>query len=286
MAKTPESGDCFAVFFISLNDTILFLPEYLCRMNDRYARIYSLLDVTSLGGTDNKLSIKTFAERIVKAFDESGHKPAALCVFPVFGVQVKDLLKGTGIKTACVAGAFPHGQLPLHMKSAEVKFALDSGADEIDYVINRGRFLMDGSEYLLEEVSHIREICGKQITLKVILETGELGKPDIMKRAASVAIKGGADFVKTSTGKAAENATGKSVEMLCEAVKEHFLKTGIKKGIKPAGGISTPEDAEKFLTYITRGTGPEWINPQFTRLGASKLADILLGGHSIVNSGY
>lgn len=246
-------------------------------MNASYARIYSLLDITSLEGTDSKSSIRKFVEDIKATADTTGWKPAAVCVFPVFGVQVKEMLTHTGINLACVAGAFPHGQLPLHMKANEVKFALDAGADEIDYVINRGRFFEDGAEYLFEEVSHIRQICGENTLLKVILETGELEKPELMKRAATAAIRGGADFVKTSTGKAKENATSKSVEMLCEAVKDHFLRTGTKKGIKPAGGISSPEEAEKYITYITRGIGPEWIHPSLLRFGASRLAKLLLG---------
>lgn len=245
-------------------------------MNASYARIYALLDITTLEGTDNKAHIRRFLDGVKAAQQSTGQTPAAVCVFPVFAVQSKDALAGTGIRVACVAGAFPHGQLPLHMKADEVKFALDSGADEIDYVINRGRFLEDGAEYLFEEVAHIRQVCGNKALLKVILETGELGKPELMKRAAAAAIRGGADFVKTSTGKARENATPKAVEMLCEAVKEHFLKTGLKKGIKPAGGIATPEDAEKYITYITRGTGPDWVHPDRLRFGASRLANLLL----------
>jgi len=246
-------------------------------MNTSYARIYSLLDITTLEGTDNKTHIRKFVDGIKATYHSTGWKPAAVCVFPVFTVQAREALAGTGIRVACVAGAFPHGQLPLHMKAAEVKFALDSGADEVDYVINRGRFLEDGAEYLFEEVSHIRQICGPKPLLKTILETGELEKPELMKRAAGAAIRGGADFVKTSTGKSAVSATPKSVEMLCEAVKDHFLKTGVKKGIKPAGGISEPEDAEKYITYITRGTGPDWIHPDRLRFGASRLAGKLLG---------
>ena len=260
-------------------------PGYICGMNSSYARIYSLLDITSLDGTDNRTRIRQFTDGIRSTADHIGWTPAAVCVFPVFAVQAKEALSGTGIKTACVAGAFPLGQLPLHMKADEVKFALDAGADEIDYVINRGRFLEDGAEYLFEEVAHIRQVCGNRILLKVILETGELHKPELMKRAAAAAIRGGADFVKTSTGKAAESATPKSVEMLCEAVKEHFLKTGIKKGIKPAGGISEPEDAEKYITYITRGTGPDWIHPDHLRFGASRLAGKLLGRPAPEGSG-
>lgn len=245
-------------------------------MNTSYEKIYSLLDITSLNGTDNKTHIRKFTEGVLKTYHETGWKPAALCVFPVFGVQVKEMLTGTGIQTACVAGAFPHGQLPLHMKGNEVKFALDAGADEIDFVINRGRFMEDGADYLFEEVAHIRQICGEKTLLKVILETGELEKPELMKRAAAAAIRGGADFVKTSTGKYKESATPKSVEMLCEAVKDHFLRTGIKKGIKPAGGITSPEEASTYITYITRGTGPEWIQPATLRFGASGLAQRLL----------
>jgi deoxyribose-phosphate aldolase len=255
-------------------------------MNESYARIYSLLDITTLEGTDNRSRINRFVSGVLDIYHTTGWKPAALCVFPVFAIQVKDLLSGTGIKTACVAGAFPHGQLPLHMKADEVKFALDAGADEIDYVINRGRFLEDGAEYLFEEVAHIRQTCGNGPLLKVILETGELEKPENMKRAAAAAIKGGADFVKTSTGKAKESATIKSVEMLCEAVKEHFLKTGIKKGIKPAGGISEPEDAERYIQYIIRGTGPDWIHPDRLRFGASRLAAKLTGQHPASGVGY
>ena len=240
------------------------------------AQIYSLLDITRLEGTDNRSEINRFVERVIENYSLFGCKPAAICVFPVFAIQVKDLLSGTDIKTACVAGGFPHGQLPLHMKADEVKFALDAGADEIDYVINRGRFFEDGAEYLFEEVAHIRQVCGRGALLKVILETGELEKPENMKRAASAAIKGGADFVKTSTGKSEVSATVKAVEMLCEAVKDYFLRTGIKIGIKPSGGISEPEDAERYIQTVIRGTGPEWVHPERMRIGASRLAIKLL----------
>lgn len=255
-------------------------------MKESHARIYSLLDITRLEGTDNRSQINRFVTLVLDNYRLFGCKPAALCVFPVFAIQVKDLLAGTDIKTACVAGAFPHGQLPLHMKADEVKFALDAGADEIDYVINRGRFLEDGAEYLFEEISHIRQVCGSGTLLKVILETGELEKPENMKRAAAAAIKGGADFVKTSTGKSAESATVKSVEMLCEAIKDYFLRTGIKIGIKPSGGISEPEDAERYIQTIIRGTGPEWIHPERMRIGASRLATKLLQQESKEQGNY
>jgi deoxyribose-phosphate aldolase len=255
-------------------------------MKDSFLRIYSLLDITRLEGTDTRSVINRFVSEILHNYHTYRCRPAAVCVFPVFAIQVRDLLLGTEIKTACVAGAFPHGQLPLHMKADEVKFALDAGADEIDYVINRGRFLEDGAEYLFEEVAHIRQVCGQTALLKVILETGELEKPENMKWAAAAAIKGGADFVKTSTGKSAESATLKSVEMLCEAVKDHFLRTGIKIGIKPAGGISEPEDAERYIQTIIRGTGPEWIHPKRMRIGASRLALKLLQQENKDLGGY
>jgi deoxyribose-phosphate aldolase len=243
------------------------LPEIL-----RFA--LGILDLTTLEGADTKARVEALCKK-ASGFSATGLPDvAAVCVYPVFARQVKGLLHSTGIQTACVAGAFPSGQSPLHVKIAEVKYAVDEGADEIDMVISRGKFLEGEYIEVFEEVNAIKEACGNA-HLKVILETGELTDPDKIYDASMLAMKAGGDFIKTSTGKVNPAATPEAAFVMLTAIKDYHNSTGKFIGFKPAGGISTPDQAIVYIKLVEHILGPEWLNSKLFRIGASRLADNL-----------
>lgn len=209
------------------------------------------------------------------SFSEKGlPNVAAVCVYPVFARQVHTLLEGTGIQTACVAGAFPAGQSPIHVKLAEVKYAVEEGADEIDMVISRGKLLEGEYIEVFDEINAIKEVCGN-VHLKVILETGELTDLPRIYDASVIAMKAGGDFIKTSTGKINPAATPEAAYVMLQAIRDYYESTGKITGFKPAGGISTPEQALVYVRLVESILGPEWLNPGLFRIGASRLADNL-----------
>jgi deoxyribose-phosphate aldolase len=184
----------------------------------------------------------------------------------------KNQLKGTGIRVAAVAGAFPSGQSPLAVRLEEVRYTINEGADEIDMVISRGRLLEGDESYVFDEIAAIREVC-KEVYLKVILETGELKTPALIRKASEIAIAAGTDFIKTSTGKIQPAATEEAIEIMLEVIREQYEKTGKKTGIKPAGGISEPKQALQYYLLTKRILGADWLNKNLFRIGASRLAD-------------
>ena len=222
----------------------------------------SLIDLTSLEGKDNEETIKQLCEKAIK------HQTAAVCVYPTLVSIAKKYLKNSKIKVASVAGAFPSGQLPLNLRLEEVRFALSEGADEIDMVISRGKFLEGNYQAVSEEISAFKKVCGRNI-LKVILETGELGSASNIHKAGQLAIDAGADFLKTSTGKISVNATLESVGSMLFTIKD----SGKKIGIKPSGGIADADTAVKYLRFTEKMLGKEWLSPALFRFGASRLAD-------------
>ncbi len=230
--------------------------------NEELLLLLSLIDLTSLEGKDNTASITDLCEKAKK------YKTAAVCVFPPFVSLTKKLLKGTMIKTASVAGAFPSGQLPLNLRLEEASFALDQGADEIDMVISRGKFLKGNHKAVTDEVAAFKKLC-KDKTLKVILETGELGTIENIRLASKLAMDAGADFLKTSTGKITVSASPESVCTMLLAIKD----SGKKTGIKPSGGISDARTATTYLRLTEKILGKEWLTPGLFRLGASRLAE-------------
>ncbi len=240
---------------------------------ETYRFILNSIDLTALEGSDTPDRIRELC-RTACSFrnDERGIRPvAAVCVYPPFVALAKEMLAGTGIKVASVAGAFPAGQSPLSVKLAEVRYALEQGADEIDMVISRGKFLDGRYEEVHDEVRAIRDLC-KDKTLKVILETGELKTPDNIYRASRLAIDAGADFIKTSTGKIAVNATPEAFVVMMDAIKEHFEETGHAVAIKAAGGISDPDTACQYVTLLANVLGKDWLCNEKFRFGASRLA--------------
>lgn len=240
---------------------------------DILATILSIIDLTTLSGDDTDLRVN---ELCIKAqsfakYNKSLRNVAAVCVYPVFAELVSNNLKGTGIKTACVAGAFPSGQSPLNIRIAEVKQAIADGADEIDMVISRGKLIEGNEKYVATEISEIKKACGKT-HLKVILETGELKTPKLVRKASEIAINNGGNFIKTSTGKVSPAATPETFVVMLDTINEYYNKTGIKIGIKPAGGISESKDAMLYYYLVKEILGDEWLNHNLFRIGASRLA--------------
>ncbi len=198
---------------------------------------------------------------------------AAVCVYPRFVACAKRVLEGSNIRVASVAGAFPHGQLPIELKVAEVKYVVEQGADEVDVVISRGLLLAAEDNVVREEVAAMKQACNGR-TLKVILETGELS-PTLIRRASELAIDGGADFIKTSTGKITTGATLEAAEIMLNVIKEKVKISKNKVGFKAAGGIREPEEALAYAELAKKILGADYINNQTFRVGASRLTDRL-----------
>lgn len=236
--------------------------------------ILSLIDLTTLEGTDNNMSINRLCQKARALKSDDGNIPgvAAVCVYPIFVKQAKENLAGRDIQIASVAGAFPSGQSSLEVRLKEVEYAVKNGADEIDMVISRGRLLEGDEKYIYNEVKTTKEVC-REKHLKVILETGELQTNELITKASQIAIDAGADFIKTSTGKIKPAATLEAVYYMSGVIKKHYEKTGKKIGIKPAGGISDTITALKYYFMIEEILGEEWLNNELFRIGASRLAD-------------
>ncbi len=241
---------------------------------EAYQLVMNCIDLTTLEGSDTKERVVELCKKASGYQNQNSEVPntAAVCVYPVFAKLAKSSLQGKGLKVACVAGAFPAGQSPIHVKVAEVKYAVEQGADEIDMVISRGSFLEGDFQKVSDEIKAIKAACGSA-QLKVILETGELQTPENIYKASQIAIEAGADFIKTSTGKVAVNATPEAMYVMLLAIKEEFDKTGKKIGIKPAGGIADAQGSIIFIKLVEQILGREWLNNTLLRFGASRLAD-------------
>jgi len=254
----------------SITKTALYEAEFRTIL----PQLFGYIDLTTLEATDNENSITNFCKRAL-AYQRSGHTVAALCIYSPFVEQVKGLMKGSGIDVATVACGFPSGQMPLDLKLAEVRFAVSSGADEVDMVISRGKFLQGKHQEVFEEIKAVKENCGKA-HLKVILETGELKTVANIRKASELALLAGADFLKTSTGKVQPAATLEAAIIMLDSIKEYKEKTGRKVGFKPAGGIADPATAYQYYLLVKAILGEEWLNKSYFRIGASRLADKVL----------
>jgi deoxyribose-phosphate aldolase len=236
--------------------------------------ILGIIDLTTLSGDDTDQRVNELCMKAHSFIDASLGIPnvAAVCVYPVFAGLVSKNLENTDINTACVAGAFPSGQSPLNIRIEEVKYAVENGADEIDMVISRGKLLEGDFNFVSNEVAEIKKACGNA-HLKVILETGELGSIANIRKASEIAILAGADFIKTSTGKISPAATLESTLVMLDTIKEYFDKSGKMIGIKPAGGISVPDDAISYYLLVDSILGKSWLNKNYFRIGASRLTN-------------
>jgi len=234
-------------------------------------------DLTTLEGVDSPGKVRQLAAKAKRPnpADPSVPSVAALCIYPRLVPAAVDALKGSGVHVASVATAFPSGQSSLEVRLQEIRDAVAAGADEIDIVISRGAFLAGDDEAVFEEVALSKEAAGSA-HVKTILETGELGTYDRIRRASLVAMAAGSDFIKTSTGKISPAATLPSALVMAEAIRDFADMTGRKVGLKVAGGIRTSKDAIRYLVIVHETLGDEWLDPDMFRIGASSLVNDLL----------
>nr|WP_189181208.1 deoxyribose-phosphate aldolase [Microbispora rosea] len=236
-----------------------------------------MVDLTTLEGADTPGKVRAMCAKAVRPdpSDPTVPRVAAVCVYPDLVATAVEALRGSGVKVASVATSFPSGRSSLDVKVAETRLAVAAGAAEIDMVIDRGAFLAGDYLKVYEEIAATKEACGDS-HLKVILETGELATYDNVRRASWLAMIAGADFIKTSTGKVSPAATLPVTLVMLEAVRDFLAATGRKVGVKPAGGIRTTKDAIKYLVLVNETAGPDWLHPDWFRLGASSLLNDLL----------
>ena len=239
----------------------------------------NMIDLTTLEGADTEKKVKQLCFKAHHLHDELPGLPttAAVCVYPNFVKLAVNELKGSGVKVASVATAFPSGQSSAEIKLLDTKIAVDGGADEVDMVISRGKFHSGEYNFVFDEIAMIKEACGKNVRLKVILETGEIGTLDKVRQASDIAMYAGADFIKTSTGKIKPAATLPVTLVMLEAIRDYYYKNGIMIGMKPAGGISNSKLALQYLLMVKETLGEKWLTNEYFRFGASSLAnDVLL----------
>jgi deoxyribose-phosphate aldolase len=236
-----------------------------------------MTDLTTLEGADTPGKIAALCSKAIRPdpADPTVPSVAAVCVYPDLVALAGERVSGSGVHVASVATAFPSGRSSLELKIDETRFAVEAGANEIDMVIDRGALLSGNYAKVYEEVRQVKEACGGA-HLKVILETGELGTYDNVRRASLLAIAGGADFIKTSTGKIQPAATLPVTLVMLEAVRDVYEETGRKIGVKPAGGIKHAKQAVQYLVTVNETLGPEWLTPDLFRFGASSLLNDLL----------
>ena len=247
----------------------------------------SMVDLTTLEGQDTDGKVRSLAAKAMHPdpSDPSCPPTAAICVYGDLVPTAKEALRGSSVKVAAVATAFPSGRAPMEVKIADTKDAVAAGADEIDMVIDRGAFLAGRYMEVFEEIVQIKEACGPA-HLKVILETGELQTYDSVRRASWLAMLAGGHFIKTSTGKIQPAATLPVTLVMLEAVRDFRETTGTMVGVKPAGGIRTAKDAIKYLVTVNEVAGPDWLDPDWFRFGASSLLNDLLMQRTKLATGH
>ncbi|MBS7357359.1 MAG: deoxyribose-phosphate aldolase [Bacteroidales bacterium] len=258
---------------LSRVDEALSRQSRLCDRNESLKTIFQCIDFTTLEAFDNETKINDFCSKALSFKDNDLHiSVPAVCIYSPFVRQAKELLRGSGIKVATVACAFPSGQMPFELKRREVEYCVEQGADEVDMVISRGTFLAGRLDEVYEEIKSVREACAPPVRLKVILETGELKSVENIRRASEIAINAGADFIKTSTGKSPVSATPLAAIIMCDTIKEYYEATGRMVGFKPAGGMSTIDDALTYFYIVREVLGDRWLNKDYFRVGTSRLA--------------
>jgi deoxyribose-phosphate aldolase len=241
-----------------------------------------MVDLTTLEGQDTPGKVRALAAKAMRPdpADPSCPATAAVCVYPDLVATAKETLGSSGVRVASVATAFPSGRASLQVKLADVRDAVAAGADEVDMVIDRGAFLAGHYQQVYDEIVAVREACtqenGHSAHLKVIFETGELQTYDNVRRVSWLAMMAGAHFIKTSTGKVQPAATLPVTLVMLEAVRDFREQTGQMVGVKPAGGIRSSKDAIKYLVMVNEVAGPDWLDPDWFRFGASTLLNDLL----------
>lgn len=260
------------------------VAKYGTRSIKKNAKVFGLnlattmVDLTTLEGKDTPGKVASLCQKALHPHDDTDiPATAAVCVYPAMVKHAAKYVKGTSVKIASVATAFPAGQAPLKTRLAEVRAAVADGADEIDMVINRGAFLAGELQLVQDEIAAVLEACGES-TLKVILETSELETYDNIRAASFLAMRvlRPGDFIKTSTGKTHLNATLGNNQVMLEAIRDHFFETGIEIAMKPAGGIRTAKQALHFLVAVKETLGDAWLTNTRYRFGASALLNDLV----------
>lgn len=248
------------------------------RTADVYKFLFNCIDLTTLKATDSQQSVARFTQRVNDFEEEHGDLPnvAAICVYPNFAPVVRAVLEVSEVNIACVSGGFPSSQTFPEVKVAETALAVEGGADEIDIVLNVGDFLDGDWEEVCDEISELKHSC-RDAHLKVILESGALKTAENVRAAAILAMHSGADFIKTSTGKEYPGASLEAAYVMCQCIKEYHKTTGRMVGFKPAGGVSTTEEALGYYCIVKAVLGNEWLDNEYFRIGASRLANNLLG---------
>ena len=240
--------------------------------------LFGSIELTTLKTTDSDESVMAFTERVNQFDEQYGDLPhvATICVYPCFAKTVHDTLEVDGVEIACVSGSFPSSQALIEVKVAETALAVKDGATEIDIVMPVGKFLSGDYESMCEDIQELKQTCGPDVAMKVILETGCLKTASNIKKASILSMYSGADYIKTSTGKEKISATPEAAYVMCQAIKEYYDETGIQIGFKPAGGINSVMDAMIYYTIVKEVLGEKWLTNKWFRLGTSRLANLLL----------
>ena len=245
---------------------------------DVYKFCYSTIDLTTLSCNDSVESVTKFANRTMEFYEAYPEIPnvASICVYPSFVETVGLAVDGSPMRITSVAGGFPASQTFLEVKMLEVAMAVENGADEVDIVLNVGKMLTGEYDEAANEVEVLRKEAGEETVLKVIIESGALKTPDLIRKASLLSMFAGTDFVKTSTGKIDVAATPEAAVVMCHAIKDYYEKTGRKVGFKAAGGVRTAEDAALYYTIVKEILGEEWLTTELFRIGASSAANNIL----------
>ena len=240
--------------------------------------LFGSIELTTLKTTDSDESVMAFTERVNQFDQQYAELPhvATICVYPCFAKVVHDTLEVDGVEIACVSGSFPSSQALIEVKVAETALAVKDGATEIDIVMPVGKFLSGDYETMCEDIHELKETCGENVAMKVILETGCLKTASNIKKASILSMYAGTDYIKTSTGKEKISATPEAAYVMCQAIKEYYDETGIQIGFKPAGGINSVMDAMIYYTIVKEVLGEKWLTNKWFRLGTSRLANLLL----------
>ena len=243
-----------------------------------YKFCLSAVDLTTLTCNDSVESVTEFAKRTVTFAEKYPQIPnvASICVYPAFVETVGVAVDGTPMRITSVGGGFPASQTFLEVKMLEVAMAVENGADEVDIVLNVGKMLTGAYDEAANEVEVIRSEMDSDIILKVIIESGALKTPELIRKASLISMAAGADFIKTSTGKIDVAATPEAAVVMCQAIKDFYTATGRKVGFKAAGGVKTPQDAALYYTIVEQILGEEWLTTDLFRIGASSAANNLL----------
>ena len=278
--RMPDLSRVPAVDEVGVNERVARFQSRSIKASSKIEALHlilSMIDLTTLEGQDTPGKVKQLCQKAIHLHDALPGLPhvAAVCIYPTMVAVAKRALEGHDINVASVATAFPSGMSTLSVKLDDTRMAVDAGADEIDMVISRGAFLAGDYRYVFDEIQAVKAVCG-EAHLKVILETGELGTLDRVRRASVLAMHAGADFIKTSTGKIQPAATMQVTLVMLQAIRDFYAETGRMVGMKPAGGISTSKLAVHYLVMLRETLGNAWMTPEWFRFGASSLANDVL----------